>query len=224
MVKYELILFIFERMTMSAKIIALLQQKGGAQKTTTAVNLTGALLELKYRVLLCDMDKAKPDAVYWSDLGGRELSPYVTELFDENPLPRITQFKSNHDYILLDCPPNFEAAALKAAMMCDLAIIPCSSSELDKHALINAASAASLANKPYYFLASRVFKNTLSSKSLKKELLETGKSFQSEISNSVDIIECQKYGQWVGAYKPNCTSHDQYMNLAKELISLLGSK
>ena len=66
-------------------IIAVVNQKGGVGKTTTAVNLTAALTELGKKVLLCDFD---PQANASSGMG-----------IDKRKLS-----KSVYDTIINDCP------------------------------------------------------------------------------------------------------------------------
>lgn len=198
-------------------VISITQTKGGATKTTSSINILGALLESGRTAILCDMDKDKPDALYWADLGNT-LNNYVIPLYEDNPKPVLDSLKASYDFILIDTPPNMQAAALKATILSDFIIIPCSVSELDKNALNQAASAAMMANKPYSFLASRTTKHTNSTKDLLNQLSETGDYFLTNITNSVDMIECQKYGEWVGQYKPNCKNHIQYKSLIAELL------
>ena len=69
-----------------AKIIAVVNQKGGVGKTTTAVNLTAALAASGTRVLLCDFD---PQANATSGLGveKRQVTNGAYEMVIEGVMP-----------------------------------------------------------------------------------------------------------------------------------------
>ena len=202
-------------------VIALLQKKGGVTKTTTAINLLGALLEANHTTILCDMDREKPDSLYWAE-NGEEINKHVIPLFEDNPMKKIEELRKQYQFIIIDTPPQLEAAALKAAMMCDFAIIPCGAALIERKALEEAAACALMANRPYKFLASRVTKNTNATKELLAQLEETGTFFQTYITNSVAMTECQSKGAWVGSYAPSSTNHLQYRSLIKELYKALG--
>jgi chromosome partitioning protein len=204
-------------------VIALLQKKGGATKTTTAINLLGALLEANTSAILCDMDKEKPDSLYWAE-NGEELNKHVIPLFEDNPMKKVEELRKQYQYIIIDTPPQLEAAALKAALMCDFAIIPCGAALIERKALEEAAACALMANKSYRFLASRVTKNTNATKELLAQLEGTETYFKTNITNSVAMTECQSKGAWVGSYAPSSNNHLQYQSLIQELFEALGVK
>ena len=77
-----------------AKIIAVVNQKGGVGKTTTTVNITAALHELGKRVLLCDFD---PQANATSGMGvdKNTASPNIYDLLvsDADPARAVVSTK-----------------------------------------------------------------------------------------------------------------------------------
>ncbi len=84
------------------KIIAVVNQKGGVGKTTTAVNLTAALTEAGKRVLLCDFD---PQANASSGLGvdKRKIKKSVYDVvINETPI-RDAIVKTKFGDVLPSC-------------------------------------------------------------------------------------------------------------------------
>ena len=130
------------------KIIAVVNQKGGVGKTTTAVNLTAALHDLGLRVLLCDFD---PQANATSGLGldkrkckysvydstpygdvlpsASDLAGATVELISAQHRERqldmaLNGVKERYDLIFVDCPPSLELLTLNALCAADGILVP----------------------------------------------------------------------------------------------------
>lgn len=203
---------------MTAKTIALLQQKGGSGKTTTAVNLSGALRELGYKVVIADMDKDKPDAWSWV-IKSEQLTDMAQQVDEKQAREQIAELKKQCDFLIIDTPPNFQTAALKAALLADLVIIPAAPSGMDLSGLLEAKDLALTANRPYRLLANRIMKNTSMTKSLLSVLYDDGNAFDTAIPQSVKFVEAEAAGQYIGAYAKDSEAHIQTRKFAREVIA-----
>jgi chromosome partitioning protein len=203
---------------MSAKAIALLQQKGGSGKTTTSVNLAGGLKELGYKVVVADMDKDKPDAWSWS-IKSDTMADIAQQVDEKNAREQIATLREQYDFIIIDTPPNFQTAALKAALLADMVLIPAAPSGMDLSGLMEAKDLALTAGRPYKLLANRVSPNTNMSRSLMKVLEEDGNMFDVAIPQSVKFVEAETQGMYIGDYAPQSRPHIAVKRLAKEMVA-----
>ncbi|QIW09547.1 ParA family protein [Francisella sp. LA112445] len=205
----------------NAKVISLLQQKGGSGKTTTAINIACGLKELGYKVVIIDMDKDKPDAYMWMTKND-ESEGFVYNLDEKSVREKVSELKPGLDYIVIDTPPNFQTAALKSALLSDLVVIPCSPSGMDLSGLIEAKDLALTADKPYKFFANRVQMQSNMSKSLMDFFEEDGNFFEAYVSQSVKFIESEAEGLYIGDYAKQSKVHIQVKKLAREITEFFG--
>ena len=84
-----------------AKIVTIVNQKGGVGKTTTCVNLTAALREKDLRVLLCDFD---PQANATSGMGvDKTLSQGIYDVLINSVEPRKRVVSTRYGDVLPSC-------------------------------------------------------------------------------------------------------------------------
>lgn len=129
------------------KTIAFLSQKGGAGKTTLALHLGVAAESRRRPTVIIDLDP-QASAAGWKDLRSRS-----TPLVLAAPPARLSQIletagREGAALALIDTAPHSEGAALAAARLADLILIPCRPSILDLRAIRSTVDIAALAGRP----------------------------------------------------------------------------
>ena len=127
-------------------ILAIISQKGGAGKTTLAVNLAVAAEMADVPTVIIDLDP-QASAKTWHDLRGKD-APVVVSAQASRMQEVIEIARSNGaELVIIDTAPHSEAGALGAARAADLVLIPCRPAILDLKAIGTSGDLAALAKK-----------------------------------------------------------------------------
>ena len=108
------------------KIVAVLSQKGGAGKTTVAMQLAAGLVLQGYQAAVVDLDPQE-SAARWGESAVDPLPFAVLRVRgDRSEIERqLHPIALRADVIVLDCPPSIDHPHTHAALeLCDLALIP----------------------------------------------------------------------------------------------------
>ena len=111
-----------------APVITLVSQKGGAGKSTVAMQLAAGLARRGRSVEVCDLDMQE-SATRWA-AAAPETQPFPARMHrfaaDPHELPaKLEKWRQRADAVLLDCPPALDHPRTLAALNhTDLAIIP----------------------------------------------------------------------------------------------------
>jgi chromosome partitioning protein len=220
---------------MTAKIIAVCNQKGGSGKTTVSMQLAGTLARKKNKVLVVDADP-QGTATRWA-----------ASADDENPFPasvvglsaasekvhrEVKKFVGDYDFILIDCPPAADSPVPQSALLiADLALVPIIPSPLDLWASVGIRKIIENVSDINETLTARLVVNQCQPKTnLAKEALEVLPEFgipvcKNYLRQRTAYRQSAVFGQTVqdfGAKAKDATREIEA--LTKEILSILKNK
>ncbi len=117
----------------SGKVIALLNQKGGAGKTTLSTHLAGAFARQGRRVTLIDADP-QGSALDWAQRRhqrGQDRLYGVFGLARDTLHREVPQIAAQTDLVVIDGPPRVASLARSGLLAVDLVLIPVQPSAYD---------------------------------------------------------------------------------------------
>lgn len=131
------------------KTVAILSQKGGTGKTTLTLHLAVAAERRDVPVAIIDLDP-QASAAGWKDSRADEL-PSVTSI-QVSRLGKALQVAeaAGAGLVIIDSAPHSADAAVAAAEVADLILIPCRAGILDLRAIATTARIVKITGKPAY--------------------------------------------------------------------------
>jgi chromosome partitioning protein len=217
---------------MSAKIIAVANQKGGSGKTTVSMQLAGAIARRGNKVLVVDADP-QGTATRWA-----------ASAEDEHPFPasvvglsaasakvhrEVKKFIDDYNYIIIDCPPAADSPVPQSALLiADLVLVPLIPSPLDMWAAVGIRQVIANVSDLNEGLKSRLVLNQCQpNTTLTQETLEVLPEFGIELANA-QLRHRQVYrqsavfGQTVHDFGGKASAAIEEMeNLTNEVFELL---
>jgi chromosome partitioning protein len=136
-------------------IVAIISQKGGAGKTTIALNLAVAATQEGLSTAVLDIDP-QASATRWSDARSGVPPAVTAAQASRLPILLAAERRKGAALVLIDTGPASDTADLAAARLADLILIPCRPSALDVDAIgASLHLGQQLASKPTYAVLMR---------------------------------------------------------------------
>jgi chromosome partitioning protein len=115
---------------MATHVTAVINQKGGAGKTTLAMNLAAGLARRADTVVI-DLDP-QGSSRQWASQGRAPFPATVKQISGRWDARTLHQNYRAYRHMVLDCPPSLDShASLQALRACDVALIPVLPSPVD---------------------------------------------------------------------------------------------
>lgn len=199
--------------------IAVINQKGGAGKTTIACNLAAAHCLNGKRTLIVDCD-SQGTAFDWFTAKTEPL-PNLAVVKADKPLtrPALRAIAHGYEIVILDAPPRLGEITMAAACSADLALIPVQPSPADLWACDDTLTTLDRADSyraqlelgpvRRMFVINRAIAGTVLARQLPNELAGIAELAQVVIHNRVIHAECFATGESVLTAQPKGRAADE---------------
>ena len=211
------------------RFIAVANLKGGAGKSTIAVNLAGELSGKKHSVILVDAD-AQGTSTYWATAGRLpfpvEAMPFETARDVKRWAPKVLEIDA--DYVVIDCPPHVGGATEAAVGIADLVLIPVTASGADLAATLKALElvhqmreAREDEGPACIVVPSKIDSRTALGREIADVLEQLGERVGPAVHQRVAFVESFGQGLWIGDYEPNGPAYEDIEALASSVKKAL---
>lgn len=160
---------------MTAKIIGVIQVKGGAGRSTLATNLAGELSKVGKTVLIdCDMPQGTSASWYAIRVQSGKAGDLMadTAASHQELVSKINKHKPTADYIVLDGPPRIAETTRAIMVLADLCLVPVGASVAEIWATADVLTIIEQAKKVRPIDARMIWTRHRSFTNLAKELTE----------------------------------------------------
>jgi chromosome partitioning protein len=212
---------------MSAKVLCVTQQKGGAGKTTLCAHLAVALAAGRRDVTVIDIDPQqsltmwfrKREELFGDDGAGLDMES-VDDLRKSSQVGKVAR---NCDIVLIDCPPHAGNEAKIAVRSADLVVVPVQPSPMDVWATRPTLTLAAREGKPVLIVFNRVPPRA----NLTDEMLAEAKAYgvklaRTRVGNRVIFAGALNEGLTAGEMAPSGRAANEINRLAREVLRIAG--
>lgn len=211
---------------MSAKIITVAQQKGGAGKTTLAANLAIAYAQDKKKVAVADIDPQQ-SLTMWHALRqerhGEDSGITVVPLGGWKLAGELDRLRRDHDVVVIDSPPHAETDARIAVRHAHLVIVPVQPSPMDVWATQPTLELARKESTPVLLVLNRVPPRANLTEEMVVEINDCGARLaRSRIGNRIAFAGAMLKGLGVTEAQPKGRAAQEIRALSQEILKMAG--
>ena len=210
---------------MAAKILAVAQQKGGAGKTTIAVQLGVWWACQGRKVALLDVDP-QGSMKAWHGLrseAGLDGSLSVSDVAGWKLSSEIDSLKRDNDLIIVDTPPHAETDARVAVRAAQLILVPVQPSPMDWWATKPTLDMAAKEKTKFLLVLNRLPARGKLADAIRAKIEAAGLPLaKASLGNRSAFAVSMMEGKGVAETQPKGTAAAEIEALAKEIEKLIG--